>query len=160
QRRQLEVLTVRGLPVTAVWSPERAVISLADARRVADDFVLTRTLPSSVREFVELLPVEALAGRMGLCAAWTPFAHLIVRVPAPAVVVPSAESGHGYVVALFDVQYRKRVELAVDSAVGFRSRSGREFPAGGLRPIRLWSEGGQAIDWGEGGGAEGLLPPL
>src|SRR5205085_4217752 len=50
---QLETLHVAGLPVEALARSPRPVVSLDDARRVAPDFVVIRTLPRGLSELVE-----------------------------------------------------------------------------------------------------------
>jgi hypothetical protein len=61
-RRRLQTLPVRGLPLQPVPMATRpGVASLADAFRVAPDFVLLRTTRRSVREFLGADAFRALA---------------------------------------------------------------------------------------------------
>src|SRR5262249_6543977 len=55
--QRLLALQVVGLPLGSIADAGRAVVSLADARRVAEDFVFLRTLPRGVSDFLEQFDV-------------------------------------------------------------------------------------------------------
>jgi hypothetical protein len=57
-RERLAELQIGGLSVERVPESPRPAVSLADARKVADDFVVLRTTPRSLREFWDALGVE------------------------------------------------------------------------------------------------------
>jgi hypothetical protein len=106
-----------GLPVRGTWSPERPAVSLADARRVADDFVLLRTLPGSIAPILALMQMQAPHIDLG-------FLH-----DGAGLIVPVAAG----VLRVFDATMRKRAEIVHDPRGGFHSRGGVEMPASGLR---------------------------
>src|SRR5262249_8699492 len=51
-RQALKGLTVVGLPLSAVGRETRPVMSLTDALKVSEDFLLLRTLPRGIRELL------------------------------------------------------------------------------------------------------------
>src|SRR5262249_23277104 len=126
---------VAGMPVSAAWSPERATVSLGDARRVADDFILLRTLPGGIRDLLRIFPVAEAAGRHGVTILEPPSSVVIIRVPGAA----------GNPLAIFDTLGRKRLELEVDLSKGFDSRGGLEYPAAGLRLARVWRQSEEGL---------------
>jgi len=131
---ELRRLGVAGVPASAACAPARGIVSLADARRVADDFVLVRTLPGSMRDFFAIFPVADAARRYGIDVARA--AVVIIRVASPT------SDGR---IAIFDKLGRERLELAVDVSGGFQSRGGGEYPAAGLRLVRVWQESGDQL---------------
>jgi hypothetical protein len=95
-RQALKALAVSGLPVTAVGRETRPVVSLTDALKVSDDFILLRTLPRGVREFLQQydLNLDYLTPEQRV---------LLVRgMPQP---------GEGPLLAIYDAQLRKRMEF-------------------------------------------------
>ena len=50
------------------------------------------------------------------------------------------------ILAVYDAEYRKRLELQVDPAEGYASRGGREYPVAGLRVLRAWDEDGHEVE--------------
>lgn len=134
----LQRLPEVGLPVTAIWSPLRPTVSLADARRVSEDFRILRTLPAGLRELQNLFDWSVLGRQCDLDPGEF---LLVVRIPCP-------RSKSGSVLAIFDQQYRQRLELDCATAT-FRTRAGLEYPAGGLRVTTLWMDreyAPQAVD--------------
>jgi hypothetical protein len=124
---QVAGLQIAGFPVRHVALPDRPVVSLADARRVAEDFVFLQTLPGSIRQFFELFdsgPLQPLDLDFLSADLWL----LIVR--------PADSPGS---LAIYDNRMRRRLELSADLSRGFRIRRGIEFPAAGLRVQRVWS---------------------
>jgi len=65
-RAALPALDVVGLPLSAVQFEERRIVSLADAGRAADDFLLLRTTRQSVADFLAQYDFAPLAGRFDL----------------------------------------------------------------------------------------------
>jgi hypothetical protein len=126
--RQLPGLQVAGLPLESIAGAVRAVVSLADARRVAEDFVFLRTLPRGVSTFLEQFDLE-----LDWLAPWQ--SALIVRAASPG-------AGPEGILTIFDAQMRKRVEVEIDREQGYATRGGKEYPAGGLRVLRTWDEAG------------------
>jgi hypothetical protein len=110
-----------GLAAAEVAEPDRTTVSLADARRVADDFVILRTLPQSLKSFIAAINSVPLQGSGPIWQACEKF--LVARVPDP---------DHGTVLAWFDSALRKRVEMVSDLSKGFVTRRGYEMPAAGV----------------------------
>jgi hypothetical protein len=121
---QLKELPVEGFPACEAALPARPVVSLADACRVADDFVFLRTLPQSVKQFFELFDVS-------------PLQSLGVDLAASAMLIVSPADNPG-TIAIYDGRLQRRLELVADSDRGFRISKGIEFPAAGLRVRRVW----------------------
>ncbi len=146
----LQVLAVTGLPLDAVGPEPRPIVSLADARKAADDFILVRTLPGSVKEFMRLYDLTPLLGRFDLGDVVPDGPRLIVRgLPRP---------GKEPLLAVYDTKLRKRLELEVRGREGYTSRGGVEYPLGGLRVLRVWEsaeEGGDLVERDVSG--EGLI---
>jgi hypothetical protein len=124
-----------GVRVTAVWTPERATVSLADARRVADDFILLRTLPAGINDLLRIFPLAEAARRHGATILDPPTRVVIIRVLGAAANP----------LAIFDDLGRKRLELEVDLSKGFHSRGSLEYPAAGLRLASIWTESGEGL---------------
>jgi hypothetical protein len=108
--QRLRDLRVRGLPAAQLAEPSRPTVSLADVRRVADDFFIVRTLPGGLAELLGVLDCPAL--RPG---------------PIPRLVAV-VQSDRGPVLGFFDDNYRCRCRAAVDPAAGFFHRAGIEWP--------------------------------
>jgi hypothetical protein len=114
--RSLQEMPVRGLPAERLAEPARPTAALADVRRVADDFVIVRTMPGGVRE---LMSYVDLGGYL----------------KEPPHVVAMVQSPHGPVLGFFDAECRVMCEAVVDESAGFVRRAGIELPAAGLRII-------------------------
>lgn len=102
-------LEARGLPVPRVKAGRPGVVSLADAWRVADDFVLLRTTGRTVDAFRALYDLGEVR---------------------PALIVGDADLPG---VRLYDDAMQPQMELVFDPARGYESRGGVEYPVGGLR---------------------------
>ena len=127
-----ENLQLPGLPATKLAEPDRPTVSLADARRVADDFVILRTMRQGLEEVfqaVDMAPLHAV----------TPFPDPLERL----LVVRLQAEGKETLLAWFDDNLRKRLEMSTDLSQGFFSSGRREMPAAGLRVTRIWNENGE-----------------
>jgi hypothetical protein len=120
--RRPEEMPVRGLPIAGIAAAERPVPSLADAARVAADFIVLRTLPGSLRAF-RVCFEEALKGSIDAADL------------AKTVLVARVKKGQGSILALFDSDFRPQLEFEVDAAAGLVHRAGIE------RPRRLQTRG-------------------
>jgi hypothetical protein len=114
-RRALAALPVMGLPLREVPArPRPGTVSLADAHLSADDWMLLRTTPRTVRAFLALYDLAPLVGR-------------------PALLVTGGDPGDGRPrLRVYDEGMRQRLELAFDPVQGYESRGGVEYPASGL----------------------------
>jgi hypothetical protein len=114
-----------GLPHAEVAECPRPVAALCDVRKVADDFVILRTKPVGLARMLE--PYRLLETL-----------HAQFRLPSFQSVrlcVPSQT-----VVALYDDQLRRRVEIQVDVSKGYGCRAGVEYPRAGLRVTAVWED--------------------
>jgi hypothetical protein len=127
-------LAVPGIALGALAGTSRpGVVALADARQAAPDFVVVRTTARAVRDFLGLYDFRPLLARFRLdCLA--PGRRLLI-------VAGAGREEPGAVLTVHDPELRPRLELAFDPAAGYESRAGVEFPAGGLRVLRLWEDG-------------------
>jgi hypothetical protein len=120
-----------GLPQAELADCPRPVAALADVRKVADDFVILRTLPGSLGVLMSLFDWQPLLERYRLRfiaeRSWCWCAE--VRDERGAAVL-----------ALGDVPGRRRVEMRVDVSGGYARRAGVEWPRAGLHVIRVWED--------------------
>jgi hypothetical protein len=133
-RQQLRAgLGVRGIPTSAVpASPRPGVVSLADARQAAPDFVLLRTTARSARAFLRVYDFGPLRKRFHL--SW-------LGAGPPLLILGAGRVGPLAAVTFHDAELRPRLELAFDPSAGYASRAGVDFPASGLQVLRVWEDG-------------------
>ncbi len=130
-QERLRALRVDGVPPPLATSrPRPGSVSLADAYKAADDFVVLRTTASSLRDFLGLFDFTELARRF-------PLDFLTHGRPA-LVLRAGPEPGHEGGLVVFDEKLRRRVELRVEGRAGYANRAGIEFPVGGMRVVRVW----------------------
>jgi hypothetical protein len=130
-RSALRDLSVPGIAVASLRAPARpALVSLLDARKVADDFVLLRNTRRTTDAFLEHYDLRATAQRHGLDFLATGRRFLILQGFGGA----SAPND----LTLFDDLLRPRVQLTIDARSGYLHRAGVEHPAGGLHVVRVW----------------------
>jgi hypothetical protein len=128
-RKALEDLAIPGLSLDAVGHETRPVVSLTDACKAADDFVLLRTLPAGLKEFLRQYDdLDFLRGFFDL---------KYPNVVEPVLIV-RGRSAAGALLAIYDARLRLRMELEINGRAGYASRGGVEFPRGRLRILRLW----------------------
>jgi hypothetical protein len=127
--RALEVLPLVGVPVARVGREPRPVVSLNDARRVSEDFLLLRTLPRGVREFLRQWSFDDLGRRFDLRS---------LGDAGPLLVVRDEAGADGPALAVYDAEMRKRLQLGVCGEGGYVARGGAEWPAAGLCVLRIW----------------------
>jgi hypothetical protein len=112
------------------------VAALADARRVSGDFVVTRTLPGSVRAFFATFDWRPIWRRFSLAELERDDPRWIVRMKV----------NRGDVLALLDAAMQPRVLFEADAAQGYQTRGGVEFPRAGLRVWHVRDDAGQVHD--------------
>jgi len=128
----LHTLRVEGIPLHAVAGQSRpGSVSLADARKVAGDFVFVRTTRQTVEDFLRVFDFSTLQRRYSLDFLAPGRPVLILREF-------SRRSEGNPMLAVYDEQIRKRLELAIPLAGGYVNRGGVEFPAVGLAVVRCW----------------------
>jgi hypothetical protein len=126
-RRQLELLDVPGIAVREIVRfTRRGIVSLADALKVAQDFVLIRNTNQTKRQLLELYDWSPLMPRR----AW-------IREGLLAVPTRKTDDESSIVLAVYDLQLRKRAEIAFDAGAGYCIRRGVELPAKPPRVLRI-----------------------
>jgi hypothetical protein len=114
----------------------RPVVSLQDAFKAADDFVLLRTTAATVRDFVGQWDWTPLRGRLSL-----------EFLNSPALVLGGLNERDEVVLTLYDASLRRRLELKVCLAEGYDIRRGIEFPRAGLQAVRIWeAQAGREVE--------------
>ena len=127
---------IQGVPIHQCASLGRPVAALGDAQRVSDDFVVVRTLPSSLRTLRELFDWSSLCRRFVLDDLWNSERLRCVRV---------VWGGSGSAMTLQD-DTSCRVLFEADPSQGFRSRGGVELPVAGLRIWEVRDDRGERYD--------------
>jgi hypothetical protein len=118
---------IDGLGIEQVPDSLRPAVSLADARKVSDDFRLLRTTAGSRTEFWRLFDTSSLP--------WSDPARelpLVVRIR-----IGSETRMHAY-----DAAGKLRLAFDVDATNGFVTRGGVELPRAGLRLFEVFDESG------------------
>jgi hypothetical protein len=128
----LQNLKVEGVAPGMPSGRPRPGVSLADAARVADDFIVLRTTARSVRDFLRAFDFSAVRQRFSLDFLSQSKRLLIIRSPAE---VRSVEG----TLMILDEHLQRRLEFQIDPQTGYFSRGGLECPASGLRLRRLSS---------------------
>jgi hypothetical protein len=142
RRQALEALTVAGVPLSEIASvPRPGVVSLADAAKVADDFLLKRTTESSrYWEFFRLFDFDPLYQRFGMASLLCAPGYL--GEPALILGAPPDRGGE-IVLTIYEAgSLRRRLELSANPREGYVCRGGVEYPRKGLRVRRVWEETG------------------
>jgi hypothetical protein len=117
---------IHGLSAVRLAEPGRPTAALADVRRVADDFVIVRTLPGGLGEMLRLFDFSGVKARFDL--------PMLRQGQLPRVVA-MVRSARGPVLGFFDDEYQCRLECTVDESQGFIGRAGIELPKAGLRVV-------------------------
>jgi hypothetical protein len=157
-REALEALPVSGMPLAQLRSvPRPGVVSLADAARAADDFIILRTTESSAHDFFARFPFAPLAHRLPLAKSLGMPGYL-----QPSwLILGQPEPGSGEIVLTFyeEGSLRKRLELTADPRDGYVCRAGVEYPRNGLRVRRAWEEQGGELHERDLTGSELFVRP-
>ena len=120
-----EAPLVEGLGIAWCTSLGRPVATLADARRVSEDFQVMRLLPSSVQLLRASFDWDALDRRFPLKQLWQHPRLKCVRAAGP---------GDYSVMTIWDDSWEDlRLKFESDPSQGYRSRGGVELPVAGLR---------------------------
>lgn len=135
---QVRGTPVVGLPLPDFQRPARpGVVDLADAARVAGDWVLIRSTRQSIRDCLGLFDFQPLRERINL--DWLESGRPVLLVRQPRGAVDHLVGHDSALVPCF--------ELAVDVSQGFASRAGFEYPRAGLRVVRLRDPAGADQEW-------------
>ncbi len=120
-----------GIPHRDLAECPRPAAALADVRKVADDFVIVRTLPGGLTVFTEQIDWQPLLERYRLA---------FLRTGIIRFVLQTRDMKGAAFLAVYDGRLRRRLELRVDDSRGFSIRAGVELPMAGLRVVRLWED--------------------
>jgi hypothetical protein len=135
-REALQSLPVVGLPLSEITGAARpGAVSIADARKAADDFVFLRTTAQATRAFFDLFDFRPCLERLSL--TWE----------APLLIVGGTARGASGEILLTIYEagtLHKRLELSANTRDGYICRAGVEYPRQGLRVRRVWVEVGGA----------------
>jgi hypothetical protein len=133
-QQRLREMPITGLPLDAVGSPPRpGVIALSDARHVAPDFVFLRSTSATLRDLFDQYDFTPLRQR---------FRRDFLSQPRDLLL---ARAASGTSLILYDAALRPRLELEVDTRLGYQRRAGSEYPAAGLRVLRIWEGVGSGL---------------
>jgi hypothetical protein len=117
-RKGLGELAVDGLPLRDPGPPPRpGVVSLHDARRVADDWIMLRTTRQTFSDLQRQFDLEPLGE--GSQDKWR--------------LLATTGTGAEPALGVYDEDLQLRYQFTADVSDGYRTRGGVEFPAAGLR---------------------------
>jgi hypothetical protein len=132
-RNALRALDVPGIAVkTGPGNYRPGIVSLADALRVAEDFVVLRSTERSWIELRQQYYFPLISKRFSLKDLNSAKPLLILRT------TPSESPNEK--VTIFDYKFRERLEFAFDPRDGYLYHLGVEVPASPLRLLRVWEE--------------------
>jgi hypothetical protein len=122
-----------GLPHTELADCPRPVAALGDVRKVADDFVILRTKPVGLAHMLGYFDLtRTLRERHRIS-----FGN---ESQTPRLCVQAYDDARQPVLALYDEQLRRRVELRIDVSKGYVTRAGVELPRAGLSVVAVWED--------------------
>ncbi len=112
-----------GLSQVRVADHPRPVASLADVRKVADDFRILRTLPGGFRSLVNQLDLDLAQPEI-----------VMALTPGNATrILANVVDDHGERrLMIFDQQGEALLEMTLDLSAGYRKRHGVEMPRAGI----------------------------
>lgn len=120
-----------GLAHAQLAECPRPVAALTDVRKVADDFVILRTLPHGLAEFLYYCDWRPLLERYRL---------RFLSERQVRLCVQALDDKKEPVLAVYDALLRRRLELSVDAREGYASRAGIAWPRAGLRVLSVWED--------------------
>src|SRR5262249_42705185 len=126
---------LNGMPIVPSRKAQRpGTVSLQDAARVAEDFIVLRTTRQAVRDLLQQFDFTTLAERFSLeyLAAGQ---HVLIVSGAATRHAPEG------ILDVYDANVQRRLELQIDMSEGYRNRAGHEYPVAGLRVLRVWEAG-------------------
>jgi hypothetical protein len=132
-RTALRALDVPGITVkTGPGNYGPGIVSLADALRVAEDFLVLRSTERSWIELRQQYHFPLISKRFSLKDLNLAKPLLILRT------TPSESPNER--VTIFDYKFRERLEFSFDPRDGYLHHLGVEVPASPLRLLRVWEE--------------------
>jgi hypothetical protein len=135
----LHDLRIQGFSLSPGGEPGRpGAVSISDARKASEDFIILRTTKKSAEEFVSYFRFEVLDTQL-LSLPWA--------AGQPILVIQEAGKNPGVesLLSIYDCRGVKRFQLSVDSSRGYQRRAGLELPRAGLRLLNAWEEDGSPI---------------
>jgi hypothetical protein len=128
-RIALRQLQCEGVPVPRVTVRPRPVVSLQDAFKVAEDFVILRSTRTTVRDFLGQYDLTPLSGWMNLD---------LLGSDTHAIILGETNEQGEPVLLIYDSRIRRRVEMRILVEQGYVTRGGAEYPRQGLQVSRVW----------------------
>lgn len=124
---ELSVSLPKGISVRAYAAIPPRVVSLADAVRAADDFLLLHTTRSAVAEFVDQYPA----------LPWS-LTQTNPKTPQKLLILPDPEtlSSDAIQLVVYDRNLQEVFRTEADLSAGYIGVGGKEFPRNGLRLLR------------------------
>jgi hypothetical protein len=133
-KEALRDLRVEGIaPCLPLGSARPGGVSLADALKVADDFLVLATTRRSLSDFLALFDFSEVARQISLAFLTESGRVLILRDDA-------ARREDAVTLSIYDAQLRRRLQLEIDLAAGYESRGGVEYPTA-AKVVRGWELG-------------------
>ena len=125
----LRELAVDGMALPKIDTPMRpGVVSLADAGRVAGDWMMLQTTRQTIDELARQYDLRPLVESLNL------------PVRGWRLLAPGGEPGR---LLILDEALRLRAGLSADMSRGYVTRGGAEMLAAGLQVLQVWSERGK-----------------
>jgi hypothetical protein len=134
----LSGLNVQGVPVEDIATFARpALVSLTDALKAAQDFVLLHTTRQTQTQFLGACNLGSLLARF-------PSATLGFNEPMLILRTTPRDSPRE-MLTCYDSRLRRRLELDFDPAKGYVTWRGLEYPVDLLHVLRVWVDGGDQL---------------
>src|SRR5439155_11894867 len=119
---RLHDLKIDGFSPPAGGEPGRpGSVSISDARKASEDFIILRTTKKSAEEFVSYFRFEVLDTQL-LSLPWA--AGKPILVIREARKSPDVDS----LLSIYDCRGIRRLQLSIDSSQGYQKRAGLELP--------------------------------
>lgn len=137
---KLHDLKIEGISLRSGERAARpAAVSISDALRASRDFIILRTTKKSASSFLNCFRFEILAPQLSLDHWPRSQAMLAVRETGES---PDLQG----LLAIYDSNRVKRLQLSIDSSQGYQCRAGLELPRAGLRLVHAWGVDGRPLD--------------
>ncbi|HEY1861262.1 MAG TPA: hypothetical protein VGG61_12955, partial [Gemmataceae bacterium] len=136
---QLRDLPVRGVALSSLHTPERLTpVSLADARKVAEDCLFLRNTRRTVSTFLE--QYDCREAMQSLPLEFLSDGRRILMLPGCG-----ASEADRAALTVFDANLQPRLRLRVDASQGYKNWGVCEYPMPGLRVAHAWHASGREI---------------
>jgi hypothetical protein len=130
-RNSLREMVCVGVPVPVTIGKQRPVVSIQDALKVADDFLIVNTTRTTVRDFLEHYDLARLKDYSDIS---------FLESGRSSIILGSTNERGESILHLYDDQASKRLELRVCAEEGYFTLSGADYPRGGLQALHVWED--------------------